>query len=96
MGLPRDIVESVPTSDTYSLPQEQEDFYFALPYAQLDVALAYRDAGRSAAELAVALGLDQVAAARIYADIEAKRRTTRYLHEAPVLMGDIETPCDTK
>ena len=96
MCLPRDIVESVPTSDTYSLPQEQEDFYFALPYAQLDVALAYRDAGRSAAELAVALGLDQVAAARIYADIEAKRRTTRYLHEAPVLMGDIETPCDTK
>ena len=86
MDLPREIVLSTPTSDTYSLPQEQEDFYFALPYAQLDVALAYRDAGRSAVELAVALGVDLVAAARIYADIEAKRRTTRYLHEAPVLM----------
>jgi NAD+ synthase len=50
------------------------------------VAPPYQDAGRSAVELAVALGVDLVAAARIYADIEAKRRTTRYLHEAPVLM----------
>ncbi len=86
MGLPREIVESTPTSDTYSLPQEQEDFYFALPYAELDVALAYLDSGRTAAELAGALGIDELAAKRIYADIAAKRRTTRYLHEAPVLI----------
>ncbi len=86
MGLPREIVESTPTSDTYSLPQEQEDFYFALPYAELDVALAYLDSGRTAADLAAALGVDELAAKRIYADIAAKRRTTRYLHEAPVLM----------
>ncbi len=86
MGLPHEIIASAPTSDTYSLPQEQEDFYFALPYAKLDVALAYLDAGRTAAELAAALGTDELSAKRIYADIAAKRRTTRYLHEAPVLI----------
>ncbi len=86
MGLPHDIIESTPTSDTYSLPQEQEDFYFALPYPQLDIALAFLEAGRNTTELAAALDIDELSARRIYADIAAKRRTTRYLHEAPVLI----------
>jgi len=88
MGLPKEIVDSTPTSDTYSLPQEQEAFYFALPYGDLDKALSYIEHGRSAAELAVALGTDELTAARIYADMAAKRRSTRYLHEAPVILQD--------
>ena len=87
MQLPEEIVSSIPTSDTYSLPQEQESFYFALPYQQLDVALWHVEKGRPAAELAEALGIDTEFAARIYADIAAKRRTTRYLHEPPVLLA---------
>lgn len=87
MQLPEEIVSSIPTSDTYSLPQEQEAFYFALPYQQLDVALWHVEKGRPAAELAEALGIDTEFAARIYADIAAKRRTTRYLHEPPVLLA---------
>ncbi len=89
MGLPSEIINSTPTSDTYSLPQQQDDFYFALPYAQLDIALLYLEGGRSARALAEALGIDELAAARVYADIEAKRRTTRYLHEAPVLLKGV-------
>ncbi|MHB8254066.1 MAG: NAD(+) synthase [Acidiferrobacter sp.] len=88
MGLPQEIIESTPTSDTYSLPQGQESFYFALPYGDLDVALSYLEHGRSADELAVAIGTDGLTAARVYADIVAKRRTTKYLHEAPVLLKD--------
>lgn len=87
LGLPREIVESMPTSDTYSLPQEQESFYFALPYGDLDVALSFLENNRSVADLARVLEIDEVAAARIYADIAAKRRSTKYLHEAPVLLS---------
>ena len=86
MRLPQEIIDSTPTSDTYSLPQEQESFYFALPYQDLDVALLYLESGRTAAELARAIGVDELTAARVYADIVAKRRSTRYLHEPPVLL----------
>jgi NAD+ synthase len=39
MGLPAEICGATPTTDTYSLPQGQDEFYFALPYAQMDIAL---------------------------------------------------------
>ncbi|MHB1565351.1 MAG: NAD(+) synthase [Acidiferrobacter sp.] len=87
MQLPAEVIQSIPTSDTYSLPQEQESFYFALPYWDLDLALWYLEHGRSASELGAALAVDEVTAARIYADIITKRRTTRYLHEAAVLLS---------
>ena len=44
------------------------------------------NAGRPASELASALAIPEQRAAAIYADIENKRRTTRYLHHPPVLM----------
>ncbi len=88
MCLPQGIIDSIPTSDTYSLPQEQESFYFALSYQDLDVALLYLENGRTAAELAAAIRVDEVTAGRVYADILAKRRSTRYLHESPVVLQD--------
>ena len=36
------------------------------------------------------LGIDTGRAERIYADIEAKRRATRYLHLPPLLAGPID------
>ena len=39
LGLPDEICGARPTTDTYSLPQGQDEFYFALPYEQMDLAL---------------------------------------------------------
>jgi NAD+ synthase len=89
MGLPEAICNAVPTTDTYSLEQGQDEFYFALPYEQMDLALWAYNHGRSAAELARALGIAEDRAAFIYRDIETKRRTTRYLHLKPVLIEPI-------
>ena len=80
LGLPEAICSAVPTTDTYSLPQGQDEFYFALPYAQMDLALWAREHGVPASELATALDLSEDQAARVYADIEAKRRAAVYLH----------------
>ncbi len=82
LGLPEDICSAVPTTDTYTLAQGQDEFYFALPYAQMDLALWAVDHGVPAADLAAALSIPEAQAARVYADIEAKRRTARYLHAA--------------
>lgn len=88
LGLPERVCNVVPTTDTYSLAQGQDEFYFALPYRQMDLALWARDHGCPATRLAEALGIDRERAEAIYADIDNKRRTTRYLHEPPILVAN--------
>jgi len=89
LKLPEEICSAIPTTDTYSLPQGQDEFYFALPYQQLDDALSAYNHNVPAPALGEFLGLDAARAAHIYRDIEAKRRTTAYLHAAPVLVEDV-------
>ena len=93
LGVPEEIRRRPPTTDTYSLPQTQEEFYFALPYDRMDLCLYGRNHGVSAAEVAEALDLTSEQVERVYRDIDAKRRTTRYLHLPPLLVepiGEIE------
>jgi len=86
MMLPDDICNAVPTTDTYSLEQGQDEFYFALPYQQMDLVLWAFNHGRPPEEVARAIGIDEQQVANAYKDIEAKRRATRYLHLKPVLV----------
>lgn len=89
LGLPERVCAAVPTTDTYSLAQGQDEFYFALPYRQMDLALWALNHGVPAASLAQALGVDAARALAIFDDIRNKRRATRYLHLPPVLVGDV-------
>jgi NAD+ synthase len=90
MKLPKEICEATPTTDTYSLAQGQDEFYFALPYAQMDLALYALNNGYSAEELAPVIGVTVQQAANVFRDIEAKRRATRYMHLKPVLVEDVK------
>lgn len=90
MKLPPEICNATPTTDTYSLAQGQDEFYFALPYAQMDLALYALNNGYSAEELAPAIGITPQQAANVFRDIEAKRRATRYMHLKPVLVEDVK------
>ena len=85
LGIPEAIRARPPTTDTFSLPQTQEEFYFALPYADMDLCLWAHDHGAQADDVAAALGLTSDQVGRVYRDIEAKRRASRYLHAAPLL-----------
>lgn len=89
MQLPPEICSAVPTTDTYSLAQGQDEFYFALPYAQMDLALYALNHGYSADQLAPVIGVTAAQAANVFRDIEAKRRATRYMHMKPVLVEDL-------
>jgi NAD+ synthase len=90
LGLPPRICAATPTTDTYSLPQGQDEFYFALPYREMDLALWAHNHSVSAAELARVLGITEQRAQFIYDDIKAKRRATRYLHLPPVLVEEVK------
>jgi NAD+ synthase len=89
LDLPEVIRSAAPTTDTYSLPQGQDEFYFALPYREMDLSLWALNHGLPAAELAHVLGLTERQAQHIYDDIRAKRQTTRYLHRPPVLLDEV-------
>jgi len=86
LQIPEEICSAAPTTDTYSLQQGQDEFYFALPYDKMDVALWAFNHGVPAAELAAYLAIPEPQAAFIYKDIVAKRLATRYLHAGPVLV----------
>jgi NAD+ synthase len=86
LGVPAEIRNRVPTTDTYSLPQTQEEFYFALPYAKMDLCLYGLNHQVPPEQVAPAVGLTAAQVERVYQDIQVKRRTTRYLHEPPMLV----------
>ena len=90
LGLPDDICDTIPTTDTYSLEQGQDEFYFVLPYREMDLLLwaLNHEVPASAAADALDLTADQVT--RVYKDIRQKRATTLPLHLGPVLVKDVK------
>ena len=83
LDVPEQIRRRQPTTDTYSLPQSQEEFYFSLPYDQMDLCLYAKTHGFPAAQVAPVLGLSADQIERVYRDIEGKRRFAHYLHLEP-------------
>ncbi len=89
LELPDEICSTTPTTDTYSLPQGQDEFYFALPYQLMDPILWARNHEVPAAVCAAELELETEQVERVYHDIERKRATTLPLHLAPLLVEDV-------
>ncbi|MEL0586507.1 MAG: NAD(+) synthase [Candidatus Thiodiazotropha sp. (ex. Lucinoma kazani)] len=89
LGLPESICNAIPTTDTYSLPQGQDEFYFALPYQEMDKALWAHNVGASASDLASMLNISEEQAKFVFQDIDNKRKTTHYLHAKPYLIDSI-------
>lgn len=85
LGIPEEIRRRPPTTDTFSMPQTQEEFYFALPYDRMDLCLYALNHGIAAAEVAPLVELTPDQVERVFKDIEAKRRATKYLHTPPLL-----------
>jgi NAD+ synthase len=86
LGVPAEIRERSPTTDTFSLQQTQEEFYFALPHSEMDLCLWAFEHEVPAADAAPVLGLSPPQVDRAYRDIQAKRRAARYLHATPVVL----------
>ena len=89
LEVPAEIRSRPPTTDTYSLPQSQEEFYFSLPYNQMDLCLYAHNEGLPPEAVAEFVGLSPADVGRVYRDIEQKRRTTRYLHLPPLLVAPV-------
>ncbi|MER8483178.1 NAD(+) synthase [Mesorhizobium sp. M1322] len=84
LGVDEEIRRRPPTTDTFSMAQSQEEFYFALPYHLMDLCLYGLNHGISADEVAAAAGLTAAQVQKVFKDIDSKRRAARYLHARPL------------
>lgn len=89
LGVPEEIRSRPSTTDTYSLSQSQEEFYFSLPYDRMDLCLFGKNNGVPVDAVAAATDLTVEQVERVYRDIDQKRRTSRYLHLAADLVTDV-------
>jgi len=89
LGVPAEVRTRPPTTDTYALPQGQDEFYFSLPFDKMDLCLYGKNNGVGSEVVAGAIGLTPDQVGRVYADIDAKRNGTRYLHLPPMLAGAV-------
>lgn len=89
LAVPEAIRGRPPTTDTYSMPQGQDEFYFAVPHEQMDLCLYGKNHGLDPNAVAEAAGLTREKVQFVWEDIDRKRATTRYLHLAPLLLGEV-------
>lgn len=88
LNVPKEIQMRPPTTDTYSLAQSQEEFYFSMPLEKMDVCLYGKNRGMSPEAIAPILGFTKNQMERAYQIIESKRKAAEYLHQPPVLFSD--------
>jgi len=90
LTIPEKIRNRGPTTDTYSMPQSQEEFYFSVPYDKMDLCLYGKNHNVPPAQVAQATGLTTEQVQRVYRDIDDKRNATRYLHMPALLIQKVE------
>ena len=71
------------------MQQSQEEYYFSLPYQQMDLCLYAHNHALPPESIADAVGLAPEDIERVFRDIEQKRRSTRYLHVPPLLVETV-------
>jgi NAD+ synthase len=85
LGVPEEIRHCTPTTDTYSLEQTQEEFYFGLSLQQTDLCIYALDHGVALEDAAPAIGLTPEQVGRAFQVIQSKRHAARYLHAPAAL-----------
>jgi NAD+ synthase len=88
LGVPEEIRMRPPTTDTYSLEQSQEEFYFSVSLAKMDLCMWGKDQAVSPEEVATAAGLTAEQLKRIFYQIDARRKAAHYLHCPPLLIAN--------
>ena len=88
LDIPEAIRRRPPTSDTYSAHSTQEEFFFRLPFATMDLLWYAMQHEVPIAETAQVMGLTEAQVQRAFADFRRKQRTTEYLRMRPISIDD--------
>ena len=84
LGVPQEIIDRTPTTDTYTAEQTQEDFFYQLPFEMMDLLWYGWENEYEANEVAPALNLEINQVENVYKTFERKKKTTEYLRMSPI------------
>lgn len=87
LDVPYEIRSRIPTTDTYSAEQTQEEFFFKMPFDILDRIWYGWEKGFPSDEIAKALGMTKQQVEVIINDVKQKILTTEYLRQDPISLG---------
>ncbi len=84
LGVPEEIIRRIPTTDTYPATQTQEEFFYQMPFKEMDLIWYGWENGFSALEISEALSCTQEMINQNFRNFERKQKTTEYLRMSPI------------
>jgi NAD+ synthase len=84
LEVPEAIRQRAPTTDTYSAPCDQTEFFFRMPFDVLDLLWHAWETQASPASVASVMHLTEAQVEMAFSDFARKKRATEYLRLAPV------------
>ncbi|MBT8283001.1 MAG: NAD(+) synthase, partial [Muriicola sp.] len=84
LGVPQGIINRTPTTDTYTAEQTQEDFFYQLPFEEMDLIWYGWENQYPPEEVGAVMGRSAEEIQNIYSNFERKRKTTEYLRMRPI------------
>lgn len=85
LGIPSEIIERTPTTDTYTAEQTQEEFFYQMPFEMMDKYWYGYENGYSANEVAEIMGESKAHIETIFRNFARKQKTTEYLRKHPII-----------
>jgi NAD+ synthase len=84
LGIPQEIINRTPTTDTYSAEQTQQEFFYQLPFDQMDLLWYAYENGIEKEIVAGEMGKTVEVIEIIFNNFARKQRTTEYLRANPI------------
>jgi len=84
LDIPLEIRNRIPTTDTYSAEQTQEEFFYQFPFEKLDLLWYSYENDVNPAEVGSIMGMTGEEISMIYKNFERKKQTTSYLRMSPI------------
>lgn len=88
LDVPEGVRRRTPTTDTYSLPQSQAEFYFPYSHRVMDLCLFGSLHEVPPEVLAPQVGLSPAEVEMVYRELLSRREASRYLHEGALLADE--------
>jgi NAD+ synthase len=84
LGVPQEIIDRTPTTDTYSAEQTQEEFFYQLPFHQMDMLWYAFKNSYEPEEVGAVMDIAPEDIMKLYSGFERKIKTTEYLRLQPL------------
>lgn len=84
LHIPEKIIQRTPTTDTYTAEQTQEEFFFQMPFATMDLFWYAFENTIEPGEVGRVMDCSPDEVKRIYNGFDRKIKTTEYLRMAPI------------